>query len=202
MNNEVWKNIRGTDGKYLVSSEGRIKGLPRRVKRSDGVKGKFLKERMLKGACNSSGYLTVTLPHGSFFVHRIVAEAFVENPMNKEQVNHKDGNRFNNKVGNLEWVTAKENTRHAFSMEKHRELNRGSKNPNSILNDLQVMEIKRLLGNGVTIKEVAKRYEVSYSCIRGIKAGVTWKEIGNWTDNFHIDKESPRVEITEKQLNP
>lgn len=65
---------------------------------------------------NTAGYASVSLSGVNHLVHRLVAEAFIPNPGNKPQVNHKDGNRRNNCVSNLEWVTAKENVDHAFSI--------------------------------------------------------------------------------------
>lgn len=63
---------------------------------------------------NTAGYASVRLPDKNHFVHRLVAEAFVPNPENKPMVNHKDGNKRNNNVTNLEWVTAQENSVHAW----------------------------------------------------------------------------------------
>lgn len=174
---EKWKDIKGTNGMYQISSKGRVKGLPRTVMRKDGIRGSALKERILKGAQNSSGYITVTLPQGSFFVHRLVAEAFIDNPLDKEQVNHKDGDKFNNSVSNLEWMSPKENSRHGFALEVNKMLNVGSKNPSSKLNENQVVEIKMLLQSGKTSKELSEEYGVSYGCIRAIKVGESWAHV-------------------------
>lgn len=174
---EMWKPIKGTNNMYQVSSKGVIKGLPREVIRKDGVKGKFLRERILKGAVNSSGYMTVTLPNGSRFIHRLVAEAFVENTLNKEQVNHKDGNKFNNDWSNLEWMSPKENSQHAFTLEANQEWNKGSRNPGSKLNEEKVLKIKKFLDNEYAVKEIAKEYGVSESCIRDIKRGASWATV-------------------------
>lgn len=65
---------------------------------------------------NTEGYASVRLPDQNYLIHRLVAEAFIPNPQNKPQVNHKDGNKRNNNVNNLEWVTARENILHAIAM--------------------------------------------------------------------------------------
>lgn len=115
---EVWKDIEGYDGLYQVSNHARVRSIDRCIKCSDG------KTRRLKGMLLSPGpnswnrhYLTVNLskcgkikPH---MVHRLVADAFIPNPDNKPEVNHIDGNKKNNEVSNLEWVTHQENMKHA-----------------------------------------------------------------------------------------
>ena len=104
---EIWKEIIGYESLYLVSNYGRIKSL------------KYNKERILKIKTDSQGYKFVSLSKSGIvkhiLVHRIVAIAFIENPLNKKEVNHKDFKRFNNDYKNLEWVTAKENTHHRLS---------------------------------------------------------------------------------------
>lgn len=112
---EIWKDIAGWEGSYQISTYGRVKSL------------KYGKERILKPSKNSSGYLTVGLSIESRTfskaIHRLVAIAFVPNPDNKLQVNHKDENKLNNNVNNLEWVTAKENSNYGTRIKRISEKN-------------------------------------------------------------------------------
>ena len=115
---EIWKDIEGYKGFYRISNLGRVKSLKRLVKRNDGTVQK-VREHILRLHIKDNGYCQVELRKNSkgkhLLVHRLVAEAFLSNPQNKEQVNHKDGNKLNNNVNNLEWVTCSENAVHAFS---------------------------------------------------------------------------------------
>lgn len=96
---EVWKDIKGYEGLYQVSNEGRVKS--------------FYTNKILTPVDDGQGYLRVRLYKNkewkSIRVHRLVANAFISNPYNKPQINHKDENPSNNCVENLEWCTAKEN---------------------------------------------------------------------------------------------
>lgn len=107
---ELWKDIKGYEGCYQVSNLGRIKSLDRMTNNQYGeyfMKGRILKNSIIK----DKGYCRVSLNNGngkiSKRVHRLVAEAFIPNPENKLEVNHKDGNKLNNCVSNLEWCTNK-----------------------------------------------------------------------------------------------
>ena len=106
---ETWKDIKGFEGIYQISNMGRVKSF-----KAD-PNGRILSIKNSKG-----DYLNIVLCHGnkrrSVKVHRLVAEAFIPNPDNKPEVNHKDGNKQNNRVGNLEWVTRAENHRHALAL--------------------------------------------------------------------------------------
>lgn len=101
---ERWRAVKGYEGEYLVSDEGRV---------MNARTGKTLSL-----VDNGKGYFKVLLCKGSnnqkrFYVHRLVANAFLSNELGKTEVNHIDSNPSNNRVENLEWVTSSENTRHA-----------------------------------------------------------------------------------------
>ena len=113
---EVWEDIKGYEGRYQVSNMGRVKSSERTAAGKNGSI-RQLKERILMPWTDHNGYLQVTLYKASgkkkkFLVHRLVCEAFLENPENKPCVNHIDENKTNNVASNLEWCTVKENINH------------------------------------------------------------------------------------------
>lgn len=123
---ENWKDIQGVEGIYQVSDSGKIKSVSRVIIKSNGTKV-FLKELILTPGTNQGKYYFVSLVNKnrkkkSFLVNRIVAITFIPNPENKPEVNHKDGNRINNALENLEWVTKSENVIHSYSMGKRKKL--------------------------------------------------------------------------------
>lgn len=103
---EEWRPIAGTAGQYEVSSYGRLRS--------------NISKKMLRTYVNSAGYVLATFPINGVKkarqMHRIVAEAFIENPDGKPQINHIDADRTNNRVDNLEWCTPSENTLHSFKI--------------------------------------------------------------------------------------
>lgn len=120
---EIWKPIPGYEGLYKVSNKGRVKRLE--YTRIDKIGREYHnKERILKSSLDSAGgYLKVNLFDNesrkkSIKVHRLVAKAFIPNPENKTQVNHKDEVKTNNYVENLEWVTLKENMNYGTRNER------------------------------------------------------------------------------------
>lgn len=119
MADEIWMPIRGYEGLYEVSSLGRIKSLERPVyRKSDGSFIRMTPE-IIRTPNIMAGYHCICLiknaQHKVFRIHRIVLETFAgDAPTSEHQVNHIDGNKANNSIGNLEWVTPMENTRHAI----------------------------------------------------------------------------------------
>lgn len=173
---EVWKKIPNYS-LYEASSLGRLKTFNWKNK---GV------ERIMKPALDGSGYLRTMLKNdnGKFDtvkVHRIICQTFLENPENKPQVNHKNCIKTDNRVVNLEWCTAKENTIHAYK--KDRMSQRGECNSNATLTNEQVLEIRanyqygKKCKSGKTKKQIAEEYGTSFSVIKRIVQNRTWKHL-------------------------
>ena len=119
---EVWKAIPGYEGIYEVSDQGNVRSLDRYVYRPTLLWGQaamtFCEGRELKPQRDKKGYLEICLSNGCkktakrFKVHRLVAMAFIPNPDSLPMVNHKDEDKHNNRVDNLEWVTPQQNCLH------------------------------------------------------------------------------------------
>lgn len=114
---EIWKDIKGYEGLYQVSNLGRVKSFSHIVRCRNGKR--IQPGKTLTGAFDGN-YLHVTLfKNGKrkiCFIHRLVASTFIDNPYDLPQVNHKDGNKMNNNVKNLEWCSARDNLIHAFKL--------------------------------------------------------------------------------------
>lgn len=111
---EIWKDIKDYEGLYQISNLGRVKRLKRLS--TDGLKKYVDEEKMLKPWVSNMGYYTVCLRKNGtskkMSVHRLISCAFIPNPYNLYTVNHKDGNKLNNSISNLEWMLLADNIRH------------------------------------------------------------------------------------------
>lgn len=164
---ENWKNIDGYDGAYEVSNLGRVRSF------------KYSKERILRQKALTGGYLYVWLSKAGktkcIRVHRLVAQAFVDNPHGYEQVNHKDENPQNNRSDNLEWCSAAYNLTYGTRIKRM-----------SAAKHKAVCQIDIQTGDTIcefqSIKEAAEKTGSNAShiggCCRGTRAthnGFTWK---------------------------
>lgn len=118
---EIWKDIDGYKGFYQVSNKGRVRSVDRTIKwRHNSFQ--YRKGRILAPTIDTAGYYVVGLHKESvgkiYIVHRLVAEAFIPNPDNFPIINHKDENKLNNVVENLEWCTYSYNTKYNDCMTK------------------------------------------------------------------------------------
>lgn len=158
---EIWKRFRDTD--YQVSNLGNVFSV---------YNGKQLKPFM------NDRYLVVDLfvytVRQRIAVHRMVAIAFIENPDNKEYVNHIDGNKLNNCVDNLEWVTASENSIHAVATGLSPT---GEAKTLAKLTEKDVLEIQAAFEAGEKDFVLAEKYGVTSGVISSIRLGKTWKHV-------------------------
>ncbi|MEG0472647.1 MAG: NUMOD4 domain-containing protein [Solibacillus sp.] len=109
----MWKEVDGYDGNYVVNELGEVKSFKRDI--LNGI--------LMEPHLNKRGYMVVGLTkrngkRKTVFVHRLIAQAFIDNPHNKKEVNHIDECKSNNNVINLEWVTAKENSNHGTRIQR------------------------------------------------------------------------------------
>ena len=121
--NEVWKDIPNYENLYQVSNLGRVKSLKKEKKRKNNCKQTF-QEKILSQGLGENGYLTVQLFKNkigkTFTVHKLIAQTFISNPNNYVCINHKDENKLNNCVDNLEWCTYKYNNNYNSKSKKIR----------------------------------------------------------------------------------
>lgn len=157
---ELWKPLEEYRG-IKVSSIGRVWKSSNKS-RKERILTDFPKDR--DGYCRCS----VQRLDGSWTsqpVHRLVAKAFLPNPDNKAHVNHIDGNRANNFLENLEWVTPKENVYHSFKSGRRKECKQVPKR--TILTDFQVEQIDKLRSI-YTVKQIAKLFNIEYQTLKNI----------------------------------
>ena len=113
----VFKDVIGYEDEYEISSDGIVKSKDRLCIDSLGRK-RFRKGKVLHPDIAQNGYYRITLSKNGkrkqVYLHRLLAEHFIDNPNDLPQINHKDGNKLNNNINNLEWCTVQENTIHAY----------------------------------------------------------------------------------------
>jgi len=134
---------------------------------------------------NRDGYNTVNLWNNNkptcYAVHRLVAEAFIPNPDNKPCVNHKDCNKMNNRVDNLEWCTYSENLRHAIDNDLIT-YHKGENVSTSKITDEQAHEVCRMMQEGYRNKEIVNKLKISNDTVKNIRGRRCWNHISDSYD--------------------
>ena len=168
---EEWRPIANYPG-YEVSNQGRVKHIK--------PKTRWPANYILNPRPDKDGYPRCDLSKNGkaqhFHVHRLVASAFLQNPSAPNlQINHIDGDKSNNILENLEWVTPSENTKHAFRIGLNKPP-KGSQNPAAKLTAPNIYEIRQSRGIKTAV-ELAKIYGVTPSNICIIQAGRSWRHL-------------------------
>ena len=176
---EEWKDIKDYEGYYQVSDLGKIRSVDRFVVHSKNGNKAFKKGKVFAVGFTNKALIVALSKNGikkSFLIYRIVAQQFIPNPENKPEVNHKDGNRLNNKVSNLEWMTRSENEKHAYDTGLYTS-RKGIDHPMSITNESDVIEMRKLYNEGVSKKQLATDFKMEYSNVCKIIKRKAWVHI-------------------------
>ena len=167
---EIWAPIKDFES-YEISNTGRVRSIDRSITDINGVVKNY-KSRELHPSVNSSNYKKVCLKKNgklyNRYIHRLLAETFIPNPNNYTQINHKDGNKYNNNLSNLEWVTVSENSIHAVNMgfkgasyyNRYKVANRARRFSFS-----DIITIGKLYEMGLSKQEIANLFKCTFSII-------------------------------------
>lgn len=180
-NTIVWKEVSGYEDFYQVNNVGEVRSLDRTTTFSNG-RVKSFKGQNLSLSVAGAGYLMAQLSYNGEkkkqYVHRLVAKAFIKNDSNKPEINHKDGNKLNNSVENLEWCTSSENKKHAYKngLRSVVDVN-GEKNGRSKLKEKEIIEIREKHKQGFSYESIGKVYGVHKATIGKIVRRKLWSKI-------------------------
>lgn len=176
---EKWVDIAELDNFYQVSNFGRIKRKSRFVVNNTNGGIRKVREEIAAIQDNGRGYkqiyVSINRKRKVFYVHRLVAKYFISNPSNKDEVNHIDGNKSNNNISNLEWVTRLENVKHANDNSLTL---KGEDVWNCKLTESKVRAIKRLFSmknNKTSQTYLCKKLNISAAQMSRIINGTRWK---------------------------
>lgn len=162
------QHIKGYQDLYEISSDGSVWSLNYNREH---------RKAKLVGQLDKDGYRVVLMRKNGvrkvLKVHRLVAQAFIPNPENKPQINHKNGIRYDNRVKNLEWATSRANVLHSFRI-LGKQNPRGSAHKLSKLTEKQVIEIYKLKGKGKT-NDIIRKYGITQQNVSRIHTQKTWK---------------------------
>lgn len=175
---EIWLPVTGFEGIYDVSNLGAV----RRIK--PYKLGKFVNQplpRILTGGNNGRGYKTVLLSDSdtrrskTYKIHQLVANAFLGPRPEKQEINHINRDRSDNRLCNLEYVSHQRNMKHCYEFKERQDTcPRGTKHHNARITEQIARDIKQRLKSGEIMRNMAEQYGVSIAAIHMIKTGKTW----------------------------
>jgi hypothetical protein len=161
---ETFRDIQGYESQYEISNLGRVRNKN--------------KDCFVCIKTGKVGYNVVNLwkynEYKTFYIHRLTAIHFIDNPKGLDEVNHLDGNKLNNSISNLEWVTTGENVRHAISTGL---TPLGDRRKNAKLSNADALEIYRLSHSGILASIIAEMFNISKTQVYQIKNKKEWRHI-------------------------
>lgn len=168
------KDIQGYEGLYYVTDSSEVFSYDRQHFMKMHNKYCTVYGKKIKTSVNNNGYVKVVLCSNykikNYLLHRLVAIAFIKNKKRLPDINHIDGNKKNNSIENLEWVTKSQNTRHSISIGRHKSpFLKGDKHPFSKIKTQDYDKIKNMLDSGLTLVAISKVFKVKQSTISRIK---------------------------------
>ena len=162
---EIWKPVKGYEDSYEVSSLGNVRGLKYNIILKPHIKNKYLAVNLYKDTCKH------------FYVHRLVAEAFIPNVLNLPEVNHIDCDKHNNSAENLEWCNRIRNLNHSYENGLKRI---GESHGQHKLTEQEVLQIRNEYvknSKDKSLHKLAEKYNVHWSTIQAIVTGRIWKHL-------------------------
>lgn len=177
---EEWRRISGFETNYMISNYGRLKSIDRdiyAVRNGKKIMLKHIHERIIPYFVDRDGYAKHNLydrenKRGTT-AHRLVMETFGEPNLKGLQINHKDGDKLNNCITNLEWCTSKENINHAIIMGLRPD-RFGEKAPNVKMKEADIIAIREMYKNGVMQIDIARIYNLSIPYVSDIVTRKSW----------------------------
>jgi hypothetical protein len=180
---EVWKAVKGYEDHYEISNLGRVRSLDRVVFRNDKGTGGEIKMKGIirKLTSTKKGYHSLVLTKNkisrTISLHVLVANNFIKNPYNKDQINHINGLKTDNRIENLEWCTSQENVDHAYQNGlRKRGQHVGTKNSRCKITEKQVIKIRSLKGKMLQ-KDIAKKFNICQVTVSAILSKKLWEHI-------------------------
>lgn len=180
MSEEIWKEIPEFKGYYQASNQGRIRSMPRKSWNGKTIvdrKTRILRNQNLPDGYQQVGIMMPGERQLRYYVHRLVASAFIPNVNNKPFVNHIDGVKHHNTPDNLEWVTKSENAKHSFATGL--QCNKGEQHPSHKVTTADVLKIRERYKNGESTYHIFNSgdYKLSYTNIKDIVSRRLWVHV-------------------------
>lgn len=179
LNEEKWAPIKEHEQLYAVSNYGRIKSLFREIKGKNGICYRY-SEKLHTPQVDEHGYHRVTFRKNTipkqWSVHRLVADHFMDNPKNLPQVNHKNGDKSDNNINNLEWCTASQNMQHGYDELDHERM-RGEKNGMTKLTPELIVLIKKSYSELKSFTKTGLQFGISGTHVWRIVKNKSWEHL-------------------------